>query len=255
MKRKRKLRSPRHGASTSRYGIVYISHIYGRNPLAQYLRNKTTDRLKSIIDHPEKTITDADKDWIRSKTYDPDPGVQRFARLVFDMRFPHEEEKVGLEILSFEFFIRGTVRNERDILFGIPVNIRFFVDDAGLVRYINYDGAKGRREGEVNVGAQTAAQLLSAAVHELNAPFWDKDELDAEMLLLRSTRHPSDRKRKPAVYLRMLLNRGGEKVIEFYNSIPDPAQDLLERLVFLVGGGGYTTWNVANGELPIQKAQ
>jgi hypothetical protein len=232
--------------------IEYKNHIFLDGQLSLYFREKTFDRLKKLFDTARsgEKLSGEVKDWLRGKTDDPDTGIRSNARMVYDMWFPHEEEKAGLKIHSLEFSIRGTVRSDREILYGIPVNIRFFADDTGLVRFINYDGKKNNREGEVIVGPQAASEFLNDVIWELNAPFWDEDELDREVVpSLRSVRHPSDRKGKPAVYLRLVMNRGGEKVIEFYRSIPRPAQALLEWLIYLVAGDGDTACDASKEEL------
>jgi hypothetical protein len=126
-------------------------------------------------------LSKQDIKWLRNSMDDPRPEVREAARSAHNFKFPHYERnliKKGLTARSLEFYIHGDVWSE----FGdeIPVRMRFFADNSGSLRRIDYNAPDGEQETVIDIGQPAALKFLKAVVHQLNAPFWSEDLSDAE---------------------------------------------------------------------------
>jgi len=137
--------------------------------------------IRKIENMAFRHLSETEIKWLRGKMNDSRPEVKAAAREAHAIKFPHYERnmmKKGLTARSLEYFIHGEVWDE----YGdeIPVHMRFFADNTGLIRRIDYSTPDGEQETSVNIGVQSALKFLKAVVHQLNAPFWSEDLSDAE---------------------------------------------------------------------------
>lgn len=195
--------------------------------------------------------------WLRGKMNDQRPAISAAARDAHGIKFPRYERnmsKKGLTARALEFYIHGEVWDE----YGdeIPVHMRFFADNTGLFRRIDYDAPEDGRETELHIGQQPALKFLKAVVQQLNAPFWagdlsdagpgddedfdpflDGDEYDFEddaedePAPVPAEQGEPEAGRPPLWSLRLVLNKGGEKEITFYNQMHDEPQELFWLLM------------------------
>jgi len=136
--------------------------------------------LRKIENMPLRHLSETEIKWLRNKMNDSRPEVRDAAREAHGIKFPHYERnmiKKGLTTRSLEFFIHGEVWDE----YGdeIPVHMRFFVDNSGVMCRIDYSAPEGEQETSVKIGQPAALKFLKAVVHQLNAPFWEEDLSDA----------------------------------------------------------------------------
>lgn len=186
--------------------------------------------------------------WLRNRMKDSRPEVREAAAEAHRIKFPHYErnmEKKGLTAFSLEFFIHGEVWDE----WGdeIPVHMRFFADDTGLFRRIDYTAPKKERETKIQAEPKDARKFLKAIVHELNAPFWGEDLSDAgsddyedydpyfdgektEPAMDDTEPEPPAEPKEPLWSLSLELNNGDNRDITFYNQMHDEPQDLFWSL-------------------------
>ena len=61
----------------------------------------------------------------------------------------------------------------------INVRMRFFADNCGVMRRIDYNAPEGEQETTISIGHSDTLKFLKAVVHQLNAPFWSEDLSDA----------------------------------------------------------------------------
>ena len=125
-------------------------------------------------------LNEQEINWLRKKMNDPRPEVRDAAREAHKIKFPRHERNIikkGLTARSLEFYIHGEVWDE----YGdeIPVHMRFFADNSGALRRIDYDAPELARENAIDIGHSAALKFLKAVVHQLNAPFWNEDLSDA----------------------------------------------------------------------------
>jgi hypothetical protein len=199
-------------------------------------------------------LSEAEIKWLRGKMNDADPAIRDAARSAHGIKFPHYERnmsKKGLTARALEFFIHGTVWDE----YGdeVPVNMRFFVDNNGAMRRIDYDAPENERETSIHIGQTKALKFLKAVVQQLNAPFWnedydlngsddddfdfgidgdnffsDEDDVDGSS----EPEEAPDENRKSVWTLRLVLNKGGETTQTSYREyIQDEPQDLFWSLM------------------------
>jgi len=126
-------------------------------------------------------LSETEIKWMRGKLNDSRPEVKAAAREAHGIKFPYYERnmmKKGLTARSLEFFIHGEVWDE----YGdeVSVHMRFFADNSGVIRRVDYSAPESEQETTVNIGVQSAIKFLKAVVHQLNAPFWSEDLSDAE---------------------------------------------------------------------------
>ena len=118
--------------------------------------------------------------WLRKRMNDSRPEVREAARFAHSVKFPRYERNIikkGLTACSLEFYINGEVWDE----YGDEINVRmrFFADNCGVMRRIDYNAPEGEQETTVGIGHSAALKFLKAVVHQLNAPFWSEDLSDA----------------------------------------------------------------------------
>lgn len=191
--------------------------------------------------------------WLRGKMNDQRPAIREAARDAHGIKFPHYARNIakkGLTARALEFYIHGEVWDE----YGdeIPVHMRFFADNTGLFRRIDYNAPEDGREMELHIGQPPTLKFLKAVVQQLNAPFWDEDLSDAgpgdfdedydpfpdddmddeeEAVPVPAEQGKPEADRPPLWSLRLVLNKGGEKEITFYNQMHDEPQDLFWSLM------------------------
>ena len=213
--------------------------------------------IRKIQNMAFRYLNEQDINWLRKRLNDPRPEVKAAAREVHHMRFPRYERnmiKKGLTARSLEFFIHGEVWDE----YGDEQNVhmRFFADNTGAFRRIDYNAPEGEQEKSIQIVQHVALKFLKAVVHQLNAPFWSEDLSDAEpgdydpyLDILPEYRpdlyddeeidddvigdaEPESEDREPIWSLRLLLTKGmGEKTQTFYNQMHQEPQDLFWSLM------------------------
>ena len=207
--------------------------------------------LNKIMGMAFRYLSEAEIKWLRGKMNDSRPEIREAAREAHSMKFPRYERnmaKKGLTARSLEFFIRGDVYDE----YGdeIPVHARFFADNSGVLRRIDYDASQGEQETEIHIGQPAALKFLKAVVQQLDAPFWnedlsdggpddyddddiyyDEDDDEPDIDEEEEAEAAPDPDREPIVYLRLVLNKGGEKTQAFYNQLHDAPQNLYWSLM------------------------
>lgn len=185
--------------------------------------------------------------WLRNRMKDSCPEVREAAIDAHRIKFPHYErntEKKGLTAFSLEFFLHGEIWDE----WGdeISVHMRFFADDTGLFRRIDYNAPEdGGCETEIRIEPKDARKFLKAVVHELNAPFWAEDLSDAgpddsedydpyfdgeEAASVMDDTEPLAEPKEPLWSLSLELNNGEERKITFYHQMHDEPQGLFWSL-------------------------
>jgi len=161
-------------------GRGHANHICGAcQSLPQAERNEMI-AVRKIGNMAFRYLSDTEIKWLRGKMNDSRPEVREAAREAHAIKFPHYERnmmKKGLTTRSLEFFIHGAVWDE----YGdeMPAHMRFFANNTGAIRRIDYSASEGEQETSINIGQQTALKFLKAVVHQLNAPFWSEDLCDA----------------------------------------------------------------------------
>jgi hypothetical protein len=200
-------------------------------------------------------LNEQEINWLRKRLNDPRPEVREAAQAAHGFKFPRYERnmiKKGLTARSFEFYINGEVWNE----YGdeIPFKMRFFVDNSGNLHRIDYTAPEGEQEAVINIGQQHAIKFLKFVVQQLNAPFWDEDLSDAAegdfdpehypyfddaydtdpddivQVIENEQEAPADG-REPIWTLHLVLNKGGEKTLTFYNQMHDEPRELFWALM------------------------
>jgi hypothetical protein len=221
--------------------------------------------LSRITNTAFRFSNEAELKWLRNRMNDKRPEVREAAREAHSIKFPRYERnqfKKGLTIREMEFYIHGEVMDEWGDK--IPVRMRFFLNNRGIIKRIDYNaGDEADRETEINIGQIPALKFLKAAVHQYNAPFWHediggvlsgpdgaeperRDDYEDELDYLCSidyiedgdgdsindnggdeTEDEADEERgEPSCSLRMVLNKTGERIINFYDDIPYEPQEL-----------------------------
>jgi len=138
--------------------------------------------IRKIDNMAFRYLSETEIKWLRGKMSDSRPEVREAARAAHGVKFPNYERnmmKKGLTARSLEFFIHGEVWDE----YGDEnhVHMRFFADNNGVIRRINYTEPENERETSINIGQQAMLKFLKAVVHQLNAPFWTEDLSDADL--------------------------------------------------------------------------
>lgn len=194
-------------------------------------------------------LSEVEIKWLRGKLKDERPDVRHAAKAVHDLRFPHYERNIakkGLTLRSLEFFIKSDVWDEYGSL--TSAHMRFFADESGTIRRIDYAAPPQVRDQIVSIGQKDACRFLKRVVHELNAPFWSEDlidagenvipfpgteeEIDPDMVgydIYRQDRPAPDA--EPLWSLRLVLNRGEERMLAFYHRMYDEPQELFWSLM------------------------
>ena len=170
-----------HKANEKFSGRGHANHICRAcQALPQTERNEMI-AVRKIDNMAFRYLSETEINWLRKKMNDSHPEVREAARAVHDIKFPRYERnmmKKGLTTRLLEFFIHGEVWDE----YGdeIPVHMRFFADNTGTIRRIDYSLSDGGQETSINIGQQAALKFLKTVVHQLNAPFWSEDLSDAD---------------------------------------------------------------------------
>ena len=144
--------------------------------LAERSKKMAVNRINNMA---FRHLSETEIKWLRGKMNDVRPEIRDAAREAHSTKFPHYERNITKKCLSakkLEFFIHGDVWDE----YGdeIPVHARFFLDNAGTLRYIDYDTTETEHDTQTNVGQQAAIKVL--VIQQLNAPFWADDLSDKE---------------------------------------------------------------------------
>ena len=143
-------------------------------------RNEITT-INKIYGMEFRFLSKAEINWLRGKMDDPRAKVSEAARQTHDMKFPRYKRnmiKKNLTAKALEFYIRGEVWNE----YGeeISVHMRFFADNTGILRRIDYNSAESEQETIINIGQTAMLKFLKSVVHQFDAPFWCEDLSDDE---------------------------------------------------------------------------
>ncbi len=229
---------------------------------AERSEQQTLNKIESAA---FRLSNEAELKWLRNRMDDKRPEVREAAREAYNIKFPHYERnqfKKGLIIRELEFYIHGEVMDE----WGdeIPVHMRFFVNNKGVVKRIDYNAAdEAARETEINIGQSPTLKFLKSVIHQHNAPFWHEDtggvlsgpngaeperrnNYEDELDYLCSLDYIEDgytddyddeaedgtdeRQGEPLCSLRIVLNKTGERVINFYVDIPYESQELFMEI-------------------------
>ena len=202
--------------------------------------------------------------WLRKKMNAPRPDVREAAREAHSLKFPRYERnmiKKSLTARSLEFYINGEVWDEYGD--NIHVHMRFFADETGVMRWIDYNAPPDDRETEISIGKPDAKKFLKSVVHHHDAVFWSDDLSDSDgddydfsdlyhdMLPGHCSDFDNDTfdsrhdesgvipvleeepdEKEPIWSLRLSLTKGiGEKVQTFYNQMHENPQDLFWDLM------------------------
>ena len=166
-----------HKANEKFSGKGHATHICKKcQGLSVSDRNELTDVTK-IGNMSFRHLSEQEIKWLRKKMNDPRPEVQEAARMAHSFKFPHYERNIikkGLTARSMEFFIHGDIWSD-DFCDEIPVHMRFFLDESGVFRRIDYSAPEGEQETTLKIGQAAAKTLLKAIVHRHNAAFWSED--------------------------------------------------------------------------------
>lgn len=181
--------------------------------------------------------------WLRKKMKDPRPEVRQAAQNTYRVKFPRQERnmiKKGLTAFSLELLIHGEIWDE----YGDEISINVFVtmERDGTIRRTDYNAPDVRREEKVVIGEKEARAFLKSVIHEYDALFWHEDFCDGEDSDFdedddgfddedeNDETEPSEPK-EPIFSLLLELNNGTDKKINFYNQIPDSADELFWDLM------------------------
>lgn len=156
----------------------------------------------------------------------------------------------GARLRSLEFYVNSDVWNEGGSL--TAAHMRFFVDDSGTGRRIDYDTPEPVREMIVSLGTDWARKFLDYAAGTLRAPAWsdmlvdagenvksfpgtkplheDKHGDFADYGLYRTDRVGAD---GPLWSLRLVTEDGEEREMAFHHRMHDEPQALLWALMEL----------------------
>lgn len=212
-------------------------------PAAEQAEIQTLRRMEGMMG---RYLSENEIQWLRNRIQDSRSAVRQAARELHAVRFPHyarNTAKKGLVLRSLEFYVHGDVWDKWGDEF--PVHMRFWLDEFGTARRLDYDIPEGnaKREQIVERGVQKARRFMKQVVHELNAPFWaedlgdsaisedeDNDEWDEQ---LSSWETPAETKQEPLWSLRMVLNKGDERTLTFYHQMHEEPQALYWALLAL----------------------
>jgi hypothetical protein len=250
-----------HKAKEKFSGKGHAAHICkacAAKPLAE--RNEDM-AIRKIEGMAFRHLSEAEIKWLRGKMNDSRPEVREAAREAHGIKFPRYNRnmiKKGLTARSLEFFIHGDVWDE----YGdeIHVHARFFADNNGALRRIDYGAPEGEQETDIHISQPAALKFLKSVVQQLNAPFWredlsdagpddyddcdpftfddldydgdDEDDEESDIEVESDeTETASAEDREPIVFLRLALNKGGENTLAFYNQLHDAPQELYWSLI------------------------
>jgi len=247
----------KHKANEKFSGSGHAHHICRQcQKLPVEKRNEITT-INKIYGMAFRYLSKAEIDWLRGKMNDPRAEVSEAARQTHDMKFPGYKRnmiKKNLTAKALEFYIRGEVCNE----YGdeISVHMRFFADNTGILRRIDYDSAESEQESIINIGQTAMLKFLKSVVHQFDAPFWSEDlsdepfEYDPYLDILPEYRPDYDdfdfdfdddeddeqesitEDREPVCSLRLVLTKGiGEITQTFYNQLHEMPQELFWALM------------------------
>ena len=229
-------------------------------------RNEMMD-LRRIMNMAFRYLSKKEIEWLRGKMDDPRPEISDAARGAHNFKFPNHERNIakkGLTALSLEFYVHCVICYE----YGdeLPVKMRFYADDSGALKRIDYSAPEDEQEDSVNIGQPAAQKFLKYVVHQLNAPFWsdelggsgldDYDPFDPNLDVLPEFRldYVGDYdfdisgdddsgcavfeaplvEKEPVWSLRLVLNKGiGEKAQTSYNQMHDEPRELFWSLMEL----------------------
>ena len=207
--------------------------------------------INKIDNMAYRNLSKEDIKWLRSKLNDPNLEIQQAARGVHGERFQeyeHSQAQKGLTVLSFDFFIHGSVWEWGD---EIPVHMRFSLDNTGMLTRLD---CTNDVETEIEVDRVEARKFLKSLIHEWHVLFWDEDlsdkvwSVDEEVDLLPEykTNHYDDdleddeieddeasvtdeipqADREPIWTVLLELNNGKLKELTFYNQMHTEPQEL-----------------------------
>jgi hypothetical protein len=251
-----------HKANEKFSGRGHANHICKKCQSLPVAERNEMIAIRKIGNMAFRYLSEAEIKWLRGKMNDPRPEVREAARETHNFKFPRYERNVmkkGLTARSLKFYINGEVWDE----YGdeIPVHMRFFADNSGAMRRIDYAAPEDERETVINIGHSLALKFLKAVVHQFNAPFWSEDLSDAEpgehdpYIDLLPEFHPDSGEyedfdfddaddgycseqessvegREPIWSLCLLLTKGiGEKTQTFYNQMHQEPQELFWSLM------------------------
>jgi hypothetical protein len=170
----------KHKANEKFSGRGHANHICKAcQALPQAERNEMIT-VRKLDNMAFRYLSETEINWLRKRMNDSRPEVREAARAAHNAKFPHYERnmmKKGLSTRSLEFFIHSEVWDE----YGdeISVHMRFFADNNGVFRRIDYSAPEGEQEQTIHVRQSVAQKFLKAVVHQFNAPFWSEDLSDA----------------------------------------------------------------------------
>jgi len=228
-------------------------------------RNEMMD-LRKIMNMAFRYLSKQEIEWLRGKMDDPRPEISEAARRAYSFKFPNHERNIakkGLTALSLEFYVHCVIWDEYGDEF--PVKMRFYADNNGALRRIDYSTPEDEQENYINIGQSAAQKFLKSVVHEFNAPFWsdelsdsglnDYDPFDPNLDVLPEFLPDYDEdydtdigdddigcadfeaplgEKEPVWSLRLVLNKGiGEKTQTFYYQMHDEPRELFWSLMEL----------------------
>jgi hypothetical protein len=239
-------------------GRGHAAHICKKCAALPLAKRNDAMAINKIDGMAFRHLSQVEINWLRKKMHDENEHVRDAAKRAHDIKFPHYERnllKKGLTARALEFYIYGAVLDE----YGdeLTVHMRFFADNAGVVRRVDYDAPESEQETAVNIGQPAALRFLKTIVQQMDAPFWGDDlsdtvysvnpyldilpeyspDLDDDNIESYNDgiewAKPSADDREPLWSLRLVLNKGGEITQAFYNQMPDEPQTLLWALMDL----------------------
>jgi len=229
-------------------------------------RNEMMD-LRRIMNMAFRYLSKKEIEWLRGKMDDPRPEISKAARGAYNFKFPHHERNIakkGLTALSLEFYVHCILWDE----YGdeLPEKMRFYADNSGEFRRIDYSAPEDVQEDSINIGQPAAQKFLNSVVHQLNAPFWSDElsdsgvdeynQFDPTIDILPKCLPDYDEEyapdisgdddnwyagfeaplveKEPIWSLRLVLNKGiGEKTQTFYNQMHEEPRELFWSLMEL----------------------
>lgn len=202
-------------------------------PPAERAERETISKIEGMT---FRRLNDSEIKWLRSKMSDKRASVSEAARALHTARFPRYERgmiKKGLTAVSLEFFINGRIWDDQGE--EKRAYMRFFADNSGLFRRVDYSRKDERREAEISIDRKEAGKYLKSVIHELDALFWEEDlsdaaqeydgEADGILPVL------SAEKGKTYWSLSLELSNGENKTITFYHRMHSEPQSLFWSLM------------------------
>ena len=232
-----------HKANEAFSGSGHAHHICRKCAALPVAERNASIEVNRIYGMAFRQLSKTEITWLRKKMNDTDPIISTAAREAHSIKFPHYERnafKKGLTAFSLEFYINGEVWDE----FGdeLSVRMRFFMDDSGEVRRIDYNASKSEQETVVNIEKHIARKYHKALIHQDDILFWHKDLSDVDTAndpyldilpeyrpdygFVEYDEDYEDQKenetglenREPVWMVRVKLSNGEESVQTFYNN-------------------------------------